>query len=420
MATSRKWSNEETQMRYGYLITATALCLSNTALAQTTVSFHVKAPDQSCSQVLFEYKDTKKPGAKQVKETIANPKGKKGEFSPLLTVNVESGHHHIAQITCLGKTASKNYSLVHVWNKRLLSGALPGFQIDELHYDVSQNETLYIGAFERVNMGKYRARKTGASLDLRAPIMTDQSQLAVTKGELSPGLFRTSLIGASFDTGHAAKSQETIDALGDLNDLLIDGNNTNPIPKDGGKGELALHYFNNTSCPNPKGRLVKIDANGDKGKSETFKFKKAKTGQKNPLYTKSLSSGRYHLTGLNCDNRLYAPQSIYAEFDIHDEETTYGGELFMDVKLDLSAGQVRQSFKLATRDQYEVADIKAESKYNMVKRNGLTPTVLKAQADGGINRASAKTGAKASQYKIYKDVQDKYGDKLVLPKPKTP
>jgi len=405
-------------MRYGFLVTAAALAFANTAFAQSQVSFQVKAPDDSCRKVIFEYKDTKKPGAKQIKEIVDNPKGKKGAFSPLLTVTVESGHHHIAQITCQGKTASKNYSLVHVWDTRLLKDALPDFQMDELHYDIAANETVYLGAFERINMGQYRARKTGALLDLKAPIMTDQSQLAIDAGDLTAGGFRASLIGASFDTGFATESQKSLDALASMNDILLGGTKTVPVPASGGKGELALHYFNNSSCPNPKGRLVKIDESGKAGKSETFKFKNAEVGKKNPLYTKALSSGRYHLTGLNCDNKLSAPASIYAEFDIHDKETTYGGELFMDVKLDLSAGQVRQSFKLATRDRFAVAQKEGSVKYEMVNRNGLTPTVVKAQADGAVGRSSAKTEAKASQYKIYRDAQEAYEDKLVLPQTK--
>jgi len=404
-------------MRYGIMITIAAFGFGHSALAQTQVGFHVNAPNQSCREVIFEYKDTKKAGAKQVREIVANPNGKKGKFSPLLKVTVEPGHHHIAQITCKGKTASKNYSLVHAWDKRLLGGALPGFRIDELHYDIAQNETVYIGAFERVDMGQYRARRTGAQLDLDAPLMTDQSQRAIDAGELSAGRFKASLIGATFNTGFAATKQEKLDALSDLNDSLIDGTNPAPMPASGGKGELALHYFNNSSCPNPTGRLVKIDASGETGKSEKFKFKKAKTNTKNPLYFKSLATGRYHLTGLNCDNNLFAPKDIYAEFDIHDKETTYGGELFMDVKLDLSAGKVRQSFKLATRDRFSDAKNDNKAKYELVNRNGLTPTVMKAQTDGVVDRASTKTSAKASQYKIYRDAQEKYGDKLVVPKP---
>jgi len=411
-------------MRNKFFITALTLGVSASALAvpafaQSTVSFHVKAPDRACDKVLFEYKDTKKPGAKQVKEVIANPKGKKGKFSPLLTVSVEPGHHHIAQITCKGKTASKNYSLVHTWDTRLLKDALPAFQMDELHYDIAANETVYIGAFERVNMGEYRARKTGALLPLKAPIMTDQSPLALEAGTLTAGSYRASLIGASFDTGFASESQKKLEALESMNDLLFPGGNTAPLPANGGKGELALHYFNNSSCPNPKGTLVKVDANGNAGKTESFKFKKAKVKAKNPLYTKTLPSGRYHLTSLNCDNKLSAPDSIYAEFDVHDAETTYGGELFMDVKLNLSAGQVRQSFKLATRDRFDVAKTEGPIKYKLVNRNGLTPTVMKAQADGVVNRASNKSSAKADQYKIYKDAQEEYKDRLVLPKPKT-
>lgn len=332
-------------------------------------------------------------------------------------MTVEPGHHQIAQITCKGKTASKNYSLVHIWDKGLLSTALPGFKIDELHYDIAQNETVYIGAFERVEMGQYRARRTGIQLDLNAPIMTDQSQRAIDAGELEAGGFKSALMGATFNTGFAAERQEKLNALSDLNDSLIEGTNPAPIPASGGKGELALHYFNNSSCPNPTGRLAKVDASGETGKLKKFKFKKAKINTKNPLYFKSLETGRYHLTGLNCDNNLFAPKGIYAEFDIHDKETTYGGELFMNVKLDLSAGQVRQSFKLVTRDRF--AEIKNENnaKYELVNRNGLTPTVIKAQSDGVVDRASAKTNAKASQHKIYKDAQEKYSDKLVLPKP---
>lgn len=402
-------------MRFGIMIVIATFGFGNTALAQTRVGFHVKAPNQSCREVIFEYKDTKKAGAKLVKEIIANPRGKKGKFSPLLTVTVDPGHHHIAQISCKGKTASKDYSLVHAWDKRLLAGALPGFKIDELHYDIARNETVYIGAFERVEMGQYRARRTGALLDLKAPIMTDQSRLAIDAGELKTGGFKSSLIGATFDTGFAATKQKKLDALSNLNDVLIDGTNSAPLPANGGKGELALHYFNNSNCPNPVGRLVKIDSSGESGKAEKFKFKKAKINTQNPLYLKSLPTGRYHLTSLNCDNNLSAPKSIYAEFDIHDKETTYGGELFMDVKLDLSAGQVRQSFKLATRDRFEDAKTENEAKYELVNRNGLTPTVIKAQADGAVGRASAKTTAKASQYKIYKDAQEKYSDKLVLP-----
>lgn len=405
-------------MRYGFMIAIATFGFGSSALAQTQVGFHVNAPDQSCREVIYEYKDTKKAGAKQVKEIVANPSGKKGAFSPLLTVTVEPGHHHIAQITCKGKTASKDYSLVHVWDKRLLSGALPGFEMDELHYDIAPNETVYIGAFERVDMGQYRARRTGAQLDLNAPIMTDQSQRAIDAGELKAGGFKSSLIGATFNTGFASAKQKRLDALSDLNNSLIDGTNPAPMPASGGKGELALHYFNNSSCPNPTGRLVKVDASGKAGKSEKFKFKKAKTNTKNPLYMKSLASGRYHLIGLNCDNNLSAPKDIYAEFDIHDNETTYGGELFMDVKLDLSAGQVRQSFKLATRDRFADAIKDNKAKYELINRNGLTPTVMKAQTDGVVDRASAKTNAKASQYKIYKDAQEKYSDKLVLPKPK--
>ena len=90
----------------------------------------------------------------------------------------------------------------------------------------------------------------------------------------------------------------------------------------------------------------------------------------------------------------------------------------MDVKLDLSAGQVRQSFKLATRDRFAVAQKEGSVKYEMVNRNDLTPTVVKAQADGAVGRASTKTEAKASQYKIYRDAQEAYEDKLVLPKSK--
>jgi len=396
-------------MRYGFLIaTAIAFGFSTSAFGQSKVTFHVNAPDNSCTNIIYEYKDTKKPGAKQVKDVVPNLRAKKGEFSRLLWVNVEPGHHHIAQITCKGKTASKNYSLVHAWDTRLLKGALPEFQMDELHYDIAQNETVYLGAFERVEMGQYRAPRTGALLDLKAPIMTDQSQLALDAGELTAGEYRASLIGASFNTGFAEESQKKLDALASMNDILLSGIDTRPLPASGGKGELALHYFNNSNCPNPKGRLVKIDKSGKEGKSEIFKFKKAKVGENNPLYMKSLDSGRYHLTSLNCDNKLYAPNSLYAEFDVHDKETTYGGELFMDVKLDLSGGQVRQSFKLATRDRF--ADAK--------NRNGLTPTVVKAQADGVVNRASTKTGAKAEQYKLYKDAQEEYGDKLVWPKPK--
>lgn len=406
-------------MKYAFATLFTALVWSNSVSAQTHVSFHVKAPDQSCQKVLFEYKDTKKKGAKQIKEVVANAKGRKGKFSPLLTVTVEAGHHHIAQITCQGKTASKNYALVHSFDKSLLGSALPGFQMDELHYDISENETVYLGAFERINMGKYRARKTGALLDLKAPIMTDQSQLAIEAGQLNAGGFRASLIGATFNTGFADAQQKQLSALGEMNDTLLSGTNTAPLPANGGNGELALHYFNNSNCPSPKGRLVKIDASGKAGSSETFKFKKAKVREKNPLYTKSLATGRYQLTGLNCDNKLSAPQSIYAEFDITDKETTYGGELFMDVKLDLSAGQIRQSFKLSTRDRFADGVAEGKAKYEMFNRNGLTPTVIKAQADGSINRASTKTSGKASQYKIYKEAQDAYEDKLVWPKPKT-
>ncbi len=405
-------------MRFGIVFTIATFGFGNTAMAQTQVGFHVKAPNQSCREVIFEYKDTKKVEAKQVKEIIANPKGKKGKFSPLLTVTVEPGHHHIARISCKGKTASKDYSLVHSWDKRLLTGALPGFKIDELHYDIAQNETVYIGAFERVEMGQYRARRTGALLDLKAPIMTDQSERAIETGDLTAGRFKSSLIGASFDTGFAATKQEKLDALNNLNDALIDGTNPAPLPANGGKGELALHYFNNSSCANPVGRLVKIDSSGESKKAEKFKFKKAKIKAKNPLYLKSLATGRYHLTGLTCENKLSAPKSIYAEFDIHDKETTYGGELFMEVKLDLSEGQVRQSFKLATRDRFTDAKAENKAKYELVNRNGLTPAVMKAQADGFVGRARAKTSAKASQYKIYKDAQEKYVDKLVLPSPK--
>lgn len=64
-------------MRYGILMTVATFGFGSSALAQTQVGFHVKAPTQSCREVIFEYKDTKKAGAKQVREIIANSTGKK-------------------------------------------------------------------------------------------------------------------------------------------------------------------------------------------------------------------------------------------------------------------------------------------------------------------------------------------------------
>lgn len=400
-------------------LSSVMVCLLNQqAFAQSKVSFHVKTHDRSCKNILFTYKDTKKPGAKQVKVDIKNSSGRKGDFSPLLTVNVEPGHHHIYQITCKGKTASKNYALIHALDASIYRQALRGYKSDELHYDIADGETVYLGAFERINMGEFTARRTGAVLDLSAPIVSDQSNLALANGSLSAGAFRSSLIGVTFDVDSVLGSKEKISALREQNDVLMKAMGVKdatpkPIPADGGKGELALHYYNSLRCNKPRATLSKVNSEGEAEKSYEFKFKKAKSHEKNSLFFKSLPSGRYELIALKCQ-KLFTPNDLYAVFDIHNNETTYGGEVNMDVKF-TSKGK---AFKLSTKDRYEDAVTEGGTQFDMKNRNGFTPAVFEAQNAGRFNRINARVDQKLPYYQTYKDAQIEYSSKLVLPQPK--